>query len=98
MTATAAPAPAPGPGSGLPIVGPLSPFARGFLLFTLVASVVAIVLDFGLHADETVVFVAAAAAILGLAWVVGISTERLGRSPGPRWAASSTRPSGTSPS
>ena len=84
MTATAAPAPAPGPGSGLPIVGPLSPFARGFLLFTLVASVVAIILDFGLHADETVVFVAAAAAILGLAWVVGISTERSGSLTGPQ--------------
>ena len=84
MTATAAPAPRQGPGSGLPIIGPLSPFARGFLLFTLVASVVAIVLDFGVHADETVVFVAAAAAILGLAWVVGISTERLGSLTGPQ--------------
>jgi Ca2+:H+ antiporter len=83
VTATAAPAPQ-GPGSGLPIVGPLSPFARGFLAFTLVASVVAIVLDFGVHADETVIFVAAAAAILGLAWVVGISTERLGSLTGPQ--------------
>ena len=55
-----------------------------FLLVTLVASVVAVVLDFGLHADETIVFIAAGAAILGLAWVVGISTERLGSLTGPQ--------------
>ena len=44
----------------------------------------AIVLDFGLHADETVLFVVSAAAILGLAWVVGLSTERLGSLTGPQ--------------
>ena len=47
-------------------------------------SVVAIVLDFGLHANPTVVFVVAAIAILGLAWVVGLSTERLGALTGPQ--------------
>ncbi len=84
MTATVAPSPRSGPGSGLPILGPLGPIARVFLLGTIVASVVAVFLDFGLHADSTVVFVASGAAILGLAWVVGLSTERLGSLTGPQ--------------
>ncbi len=54
------------------------------IVLTVVTSVVAIVLDFGLHADPTVVFVVAAIAILGLAWVVGLSTERLGSLTGPQ--------------
>jgi Ca2+:H+ antiporter len=84
VTATVAPASRPGPGSGLPILGPLGPIARVFLLATLVASVVAVFLDFGLHAESTVVFLASGAAILGLAWVVGLSTERLGSLTGPQ--------------
>jgi Ca2+:H+ antiporter len=72
------------PRSGLPILGPLSPLGRAFLLGTLVMSAVAIILDFGLHANETVIFVVSAAAILGLAWVVGLSTERLGSLTGPQ--------------
>ena len=83
MTATVAPAPGP-PGSGLPVLGALSPIARIFLLGTLVVSAIAVVLDFGLHADATVVFIASGAAILGLAWVVGLSTERLGSLTGPQ--------------
>jgi Ca2+:H+ antiporter len=70
--------------STLPVLGVLSPFARIALLATLVVSVVAVVLDLGLHADATVVFVVAAAAILGLAWVIGLSTERLGALTGPQ--------------
>lgn len=84
MTAQHAASPAPGAGGGLPVLGQLSPFARGALLATLAASAIAIVLDFGLHADSSVVFVASAAAILGLAWVVGLSTERLGSLTGPQ--------------
>ena len=85
MTAAVAPAPRPGsPGSGLPVLGELSPIARIFLISTLVVSVVAVVLDFGLHADSTVVFIASGAAILGLAWIVGLSTERLGSLTGPQ--------------
>lgn len=48
------------------------------------ASAVAVALDFGLHAHETLVFIAAGAAILGLAWVVGLSTEHLGSLTGPQ--------------
>ncbi len=78
---TTAPAPSP---RGLPILGPLSVIGRAALVFTLVTSIVAILLEFGLHADPTVVFVVAAAGILGLAWVVGLSTERLGSLTGPQ--------------
>jgi len=71
-------------GSRLPILGPLSVIGRAAILITVVTSVVAIVLDFGLHADPTIVFIVAAAGILGLAWVVGLSTERLGALTGPQ--------------
>jgi Ca2+:H+ antiporter len=58
--------------------------ARVSLIATVAISVVAIVLDFVLHADKTILFVTSAAAILGLAWVVGLSTERLGSLTGPQ--------------
>ena len=53
------------PRSGLPILGQLSMLARIFLIGTVVLSIAAIVLDFGLHADATVLFIVSAAAILG---------------------------------
>jgi Ca2+:H+ antiporter len=84
MTAAVAPAPAPGGRGGLPVFGQLSRIGRIALVLTVVASIVAIVLDFGLHADPNLVFVVAAAGILGLAWVVGLSTERLGSLTGPQ--------------
>jgi len=72
------------PRSGLPILGQLSMLARIILIGTVLLSIAAIVLDFGLHADPTILFVVSAAAILGLAWVVGLSTERLGSLTGPQ--------------
>src|SRR6476469_7620411 len=81
MTTHAAPTP---PGSGLPILVQLPPYARVAVLVTLAVSIVAIVLDFGLHASETVIFLTAAVAILGLAWIVGLATERLGSLTGPQ--------------
>jgi Ca2+:H+ antiporter len=78
---TAAHPPAPG---GIPILGPLGPTTRIFLVSTVLVAVVAIALDFILHADPTLVFIISAAAILGLAWVVGLSTERLGAISGPQ--------------
>ena len=72
------------PRAGLPILGQLSPFAAISLVVTVLASLAAIVLDFGLHADSTALFVVSATAILGLAWVVGLSTERLGSLTGPQ--------------
>jgi Ca2+:H+ antiporter len=75
---------APEPTRGLPILGALSPTARIAVLITLGVAIVGIVLDFGLHADPTLLFVVSAAGILGLAWVVGLSTERLGSITGPQ--------------
>ena len=72
------------PRAGLPILGQLSRFAAVSLVATVILSLAAIVLDFGLHADATVLFIVSAAAILGLAWVVGLSTERLGALTGPQ--------------
>ena len=83
MTVAVPPAPAPSRG-GLPVLGQLSSIARIALVATLLASLVAIVLDFGVHADKNLIFVVSAGAILGLAWVVGLSTERLGSLTGPR--------------
>ena len=71
-------------GSRLPILGPLSVIGRTVIVLTVVTSIVAIVLEFGLHANETLIFIVAAIGILGLAWVVGLSTERLGALTGPQ--------------
>jgi Ca2+:H+ antiporter len=84
MSAATPTVPTPGRGGRLPILDALSPFARVAVLGTLAVSLIAILLDFGLHADDTLLFVISAAAILGLAWVVGLSTERLGSLTGPQ--------------
>jgi Ca2+:H+ antiporter len=76
--------PQPGRRGSLPILDALTPVGRIGVIVTVVVSIAAIVLDFGLHADHTLVFLVAAVAILGLAWVVGLSTERLGSLTGPR--------------
>jgi len=68
----------------LPILGQMSPFARAALLATVGISILAIVLDFGLHVDSTILFIVSAVGILGLAWVVGLATERLGAMSGPQ--------------
>jgi Ca2+:H+ antiporter len=73
--------PAPG---GIPILGPLSMMARIALVATMVVAVVAVALDYVFHLDPTLLFIISAAAILGLAWVVGLSTERLGALSGPQ--------------
>lgn len=72
------------PRRGLPILGQLSTLSAAFLVGTVVLSLTAIVLDFGLHADHSLLFIVSAGAILGLAWVVGLSTERLGAITGPQ--------------
>ena len=68
----------------LPVLGALSPIARALVLATVAVSLVAIVLEWVIGADPTVIFVVSAIAILGLAWVVGLSTERLGALTGPQ--------------
>src|SRR6476469_1239082 len=83
MTADSSPVP-PSVGRGLPVLDKLSLTSRIALIATLLMSALGIVLDFGIHVDKNVVFVASAVAILGLAWVVGLSTERLGSLTGPQ--------------
>src|SRR6187455_1107412 len=70
--------------SRIPVLGALSVIARIAVIATLVLSVVAIALDFGLHLEGSATFVVSAVAILGLAWIVGLSTERLGALTGPQ--------------
>ena len=77
-------APAQAAGGGIPILGPLSTPARVAIVGTVLIAAVAVVLEYIVHADPTIIFIVAAAAILGLAWVVGLSTERLGAISGPQ--------------
>lgn len=70
--------------SRVPILGVLSPLGQGIVVGAAVASIAAIALDGLGHADQTLVFLVAAVAILGLAWVVGLATERLGAIAGPQ--------------
>jgi Ca2+:H+ antiporter len=71
-------------GGDLPILGPLSPISRIALVATLVVSMVGIALRYAIQVDPTFLFVVSGVGILGLAWVVGLSTERLGALTGPR--------------
>jgi Ca2+:H+ antiporter len=68
----------------LPVLAPLSPVARLTTIAILAVSGLAITLEFGLGGDPTIVFVVSAIAILGLAWIVGLATERLGEITGPQ--------------
>jgi Ca2+:H+ antiporter len=68
----------------IPVLGALSPLARVAVLATVALSVVAMVLDFVVGLEGSILFVVSAVAILGLAWVVGLSTERLGALTGPQ--------------
>ena len=79
MTAPAQPA-----GRAIPVLGALSVPARVAVVATVAIALAGIVLDFALHADPTLVFIVAAVGILGLAWIVGLSTERLGAISGPQ--------------
>lgn len=68
----------------LPILGVLSPIARVLVLATLGIAFVGIVLAWVVGADPTILFVVSGVAILGLAWLIGLSTERLGALSGPQ--------------
>jgi len=77
-------APATAASSSIPILGVLGPFARIAFLATLAATALAVSMDLVFHLEGAAVFVASAVAILGLAWVIGLSTERLGAITGPQ--------------
>ena len=76
--------PATAASPGIPILGVLGPFARIAFLATLAATTLAVSMDLVFHLEGAAVFVASAIAILGLAWVIGLSTERLGAITGPQ--------------
>ena len=61
----------------------LSPLGRLVLAATLAASTVALLMEWLLHVRGTPIFIVSALAILGLAYVVGTATERLGALAGP---------------
>ena len=68
----------------LPILRELTPAGRATVVGTLLVSIVAIAMEWLLDIHGTPIFVVSAAGILGLAYVVGISTERLGSLAGPQ--------------
>ncbi len=71
----------------LPILGELSPLSRTVVLAALAASAASIAMQWLLGFSGTPIFVASAIGILGLAYVIGLSTERLGSITGPQVGA-----------
>ncbi len=70
--------------TGFPVLRALTPVGRAVVIGTLLVSLLSIVMEWLLHIDGTPVFVVSATGILGLAYVVGIATERLGGLAGPQ--------------
>ena len=83
MTAHAGQPPAR-PGGGIPILGPLGRGERIAVVATILVAVAALVLELALHVEGTPIFLVSAVGILGLAWIVGLATERLGALTGPQ--------------
>jgi Ca2+:H+ antiporter len=69
--------------ANVPVLRDLSPIGRGVVVATLLVSLLSIVLEFVLGVHGTPIFIVSAAGILGLAYVVGVATERLGALAGP---------------
>lgn len=70
--------------NAIPVLRELSPLGRAVLVGTLVVSALSVVLEWVVGVHGTPIFVVSAAGILGLAYVVGASTERLGALAGPQ--------------
>jgi Ca2+:H+ antiporter len=68
----------------VPVLREMTPFGRAAVVATLVVSAAALVLDYLLGVHGTPIFVISALGILGLAYVIGIATERLGALTGPQ--------------
>src|SRR3990172_11849088 len=66
------------------ILRALSPVGRSVLVATLAVSVLSVAMEWLLHVEGTPVFLVSALGILGLAYVVGAATERLGALAGPQ--------------
>jgi Ca2+:H+ antiporter len=70
--------------AGIPVLRDLTPVGRLVVIGTLLVSLLSVVMEWVLDIEGTPVFVVSAIGILGLAYVVGISTERLGGLAGPQ--------------
>lgn len=70
--------------TAIPVLRDLTPVGRVVLIGTLVVSLLSVVLEWVVGVHGTPIFVVSAAGILGLAYVVGASTERLGALAGPQ--------------
>ena len=70
--------------SALPILRDLTPVGRIAVVVTLAVSILGVLMEYVLHITGTPMFFVSALGILGLAYVVGISTERLGALAGPQ--------------
>jgi Ca2+:H+ antiporter len=68
--------------SRVPVLGVLTPLGQATVVLAAALSIAAFILE-RLHANESLIFVVAAVSILGLAYVVGLATERLGAVAGP---------------
>lgn len=82
----------------VPILGQLPPVGRVVVLVALALSVLGIAMEYLLGIHGTPLFIVSAAAILDLAYVIGLSPSDWARSPVRTSAGSSTRRSATSPS
>src|SRR5512137_448412 len=69
---------------GIPVLRDLGPIARVLFVATILVAIGGVVLDVVFHVDPTVLFIVSAVGILGLAWLVGLATERLGALTGPQ--------------
>jgi len=68
----------------LPILREMTPFGRVVVIITLAVSLFGIAMEYLLHIEGTPLFLVSAAAILGLAYMVGQATERIGGLTGPQ--------------
>jgi len=68
----------------IPILRDLTPVGRIAVIVTLFVSILGVLMEWVLQIHGTPLFFVSAAGILGLAYVVGISTERLGALAGPQ--------------
>ena len=73
--------------AALPILSDLSPAVRVVIVATLLMSLLAIAMEWVMGLSGTPIFVASAVGILGLSYMIGLSTERLGSIAGPQAGA-----------
>src|SRR4051812_49425736 len=71
-------------GSGIPVLGGLSRAGRVAFVVVVGLGLTTIAVDLFVHLAPTLTFALAAVSILGLAWLIGQATERIGAITGPQ--------------